>query len=339
VQIESAPGDPDRLFIAQQTGAVRVVDQGQLVAAPFIDVGASIIAGGEEGLLGLAFHPGYASNGRFFLHYTRTPDEASTVTEYAVGPSPLVANATPIRTVLVEPTMENNHNGGAIELGPDGFLYVALGDGGAAGDPGCDAMSPTNLLGKIARLDVDAPCDLVSGCPAAPTNPAGAKYFHVGLRNPWRITFDPCTGDLFIGDVGEASYEEIDVAPAAAGALNFGWPVREGAHPFAGYDGTCASAPPTFAEPIAEYAHTDGCAVTGGYVYRGSAIPALRGAYLYGDLCTGSIMMLRYANGVVTGAPTFTGLTAGSVTAFGRDGHGEVYVADYAGAVYRIDPD
>ncbi len=340
VQVKSPPGRPDTLFIVEQSGRIRIFDQGALLATPFLDVTDLIECCGEEGLLGLAFHPEYETNGRFFIHYSNAGNGDSTVMEYARSSDPNVADPTPVQLVVQHYTDESNHNGGAVEFGNDGYLYVSLGDGGAQGDPGCDAQNPDNLLGKILRLDVDATPD-AEGYPAAPDNPGGEKFYHLGFRNAWRIAFDPCNGDLYIGDVGQNEWEEVSVAPGGSGALNFGWPMREGAHD---YPGDCSNPPPTSVDPIAEYPHEDTAvcgansgSVTGGYVYRGSATPDLRGWYFYGDFCSGKIWMVKAQGGLVVTPAVDAGISQGGLSAFGYDGNGEVYVVGLGGSVSRID--
>jgi hypothetical protein len=248
---------------------------------------------------------------------------------------PNVADTTPVQLVLQIPTEEGNHNGGTIEFGNDGFLYIGFGDGGGANDPDCDSQTlGDNLLGKIVRLDVDAAPD-ASGYPAAAGNPDGAKYYHLGLRNPWRMAFDPCTGDLYIGDVGQGQREEIDVATAAAGALNFGWPLKEGTLNFGN---SCANQPSNLVDPIAEYPHgPPPCSsVTGGTLYRGTAIAGLRGTYFYADYCRGEVFSLRAVNGAIVTQPQGIG-QAGSVSSFGNDGNGNVYIVDMDGTILRVD--
>ena len=254
--------------------------------------------------------------------------------EYARSASdPNLADPTPVQLVVQVPTDQGNNNGGALAFGSDGFLYISLGDGGAAHDPGCDAQSAQGLLGKILRLDVGLP-PTASGYPAAAGNPTGAKHYHLGLRNPWRISFDPCSSDLYIGDAGQSAWEEVDVAPRTSGALNFGWPMREGMHDHA-HD--CVAPPSNLAEPIAEFAASNGaCAMIGGHVYRGSAIPALRGMYFDGDYCSGSIYTLRYRNGTLVTSPTKRSINGGLISAFGQDGNGETYVVAHTGEVHRI---
>ncbi|MEJ7729814.1 MAG: PQQ-dependent sugar dehydrogenase [Polyangiaceae bacterium] len=332
VFVTVAPGDNSHLYVVEQAGRVRIIENGAVLDPPFLDVAGMIQSGGEEGLLGLAFHPGYAENGRFFVHYSASQGGDSTVMEFKRSADPLVADAAPVQLVLQHPTAQSNHNGGAIELGPDGFLYIALGDGGAQGDPGCDAMNTANLFGKITRVDVDGAAD-ANGYPAAPGNPDGAKYYHIGLRNPWRLSFDACTDDLYIGDVGQNAWEEIDVVPPAAGAQNFGWPVREALHAYGGYDGSCP-VESGFTDPVAEYPHTQQRqfqSVSGGYVYRGSAIPGLRGTYFYADYVTGEIYSFVLAGGAATNPQVLTAdLEAGfHVSSFGQDHQGELYVVDY----------
>jgi glucose/arabinose dehydrogenase len=337
VQAKSPPGSPELLFIAERGGVVHILEASGLRPQPFLDLSDIVLNdGGEQGLLGLAFHPDYTTNGRFFVHYSDANGGDSVVAEYARGADAFTANPTPVREVLRHYTDESNHNGGAVEFGPDGFLYISLGDGGAQGDPGCDALDPSNLLGKIVRLDVDA-SPAADGYPAAAGNPGGLKQYHVGMRNPWRITFDPCTGTLYVGDVGQNTTEEISVADASAGALNFGWPIKEGTADHGGYDPSGALVP-----PIAEYPHENAplCngSVTGGYVYRGFNIPGLRGWYLYGDFCSGKIFRLRYESGSLTAQPVDAGIDLLALSAFGQDGFGEMYALELDGRVFRIDP-
>lgn len=341
--VKSAPGEPDRLFVADQDGYVRVYEDGVLLDTPFLDVSGSIRGGtgSEEGLLGIAFHPDYASNGRFFVHYSRSGDGYSTVMEFHATPGSATADPEPVQLVLSHDTaFSPSLNGGGLEFGNDGYLFISLGDGGDDCDPGCDAMNPNTLLGKISRVDVDAAAG-PEGYPAAPGNPSGEKFYHTGLRNPWRISIDACSGDLFIGDVGQSTFEEVDAVAASAGPQNFGWPVREALHPLmprgCSYDGSCQNPPANPTDPIVEYDHNDGCAVIGGVVYRGSNVPPLRDHYLFGDFCTGAVRVLRADGGTLVEAPVSTGLSIDAVTAFGIDGHGEVYAGAEDGSLYRID--
>jgi glucose/arabinose dehydrogenase len=348
VLVRSPPGRPETLFIVEQGGRIKIFENGQVLATPFLNVADVIQAGGEEGLLGLAFHPEYATNGRFFIHYSNDGNGDSTIMEYKRSEAdPNVADTTPVQLVLQIPTEQPNHNGGSIEFGNDGFLYIAFGDGGGSNDTDCDSQTlGDNLLGKIVRLDVNAAPD-ASGYPAAAGNPEGAKYFHIGLRNPWRMAFDACTGDLYIGDVGQGEREEIDVATPGAGALNFGWPLREGTFPFdndpdPNEDTTCTNQPNNLVDPVTDYDSNNGnCSVTGGTLYRGTQIPGLRGAYFYGDYCSGQIFSLRAVNGALVGQPQFV-FQLSSISSFGNDGNGNVYVvllqvANEGGKVFRID--
>lgn len=338
VLVKAAPGSPDRLYIVERTGTVRIRDNGQLLSAPFIDVTSLTVSGGEQGLLGLAFHPGYAQNGRFFLHYTEVGSEDSVVQEFQRSAAdPLVADPVPVDTTLRHFTAQPGHNGGSIEFGPDGYLYIAIGDGGSQNDPECDAQNPTNLLGKVSRVDVDAPPD-ADGAPAAPGNPGGTRQYHIGLRNPWRMSFDVCTGDLYIGDVGQNAYEEIDLVPASSPApANFGWPLREGKHP---HTNTCPPDPGPWTEPVVEFNHAIGCSVTGGYVYRGTQIPWLRGQYVYGDYCSGRIWRVTRTGNTVSSPAVAVGISQmiSNLTSFGQDGRGEMYVMSLNGTLFRIDP-
>jgi glucose/arabinose dehydrogenase len=345
ILVRSAPGDPDTLYVVEQTGAIKVVQNGTTLDDDFLDVSAEIRFGGEEGLLGLAFHPDYADNGRFFIHYSQAGDGASTVYEYARSSNPLVAEEEGVRLVLQHPTVATNHNGGSIEFGPDDFLYIAIGDGGSPqGDPECDAQDPSadNLLGKIMRLDVDG-TPTEDGYPAADGNPNGAKYYHIGLRNPFRMSFDVCTGDLYIGDVGGGAREEINFLEAADGPQNMGWPWFEGLTDGPQGEAACGTEPVGPREPIEDYLREGsegGYAVMGGVVHRSADAPTLRGYYFYGDYGIGEVMMFRVENGVMVDGPIETGQELGnqSITSFGLDGHGNVYVVDHAGIVYRIDP-
>jgi glucose/arabinose dehydrogenase len=366
--VKAAPDDPDRLYVAQKNGIISIIENGQVLGTPFIDLTSVVQDSGEEGLLGLAFHPDYKNNGRFFVHYSKAGNGDNVVMEYKRSAAdPHVADPTPVQLVVESTTLEGNHNGGALEFGSDGFLYFSMGDGGQQHDCNCDAQRDTiqgygpptdgslDLLGKISRVDVNGTPD-ANGYPAAAGNPNGGKAYHRGLRNPWRISFDACTGDLYIGDVGQDTWEEVDVAPVNGGALNFGWPFWEGAndpndashHHYATNQcpGNPANAPDcgnepaatSFTFPIADYHHGAECSITGGYVYRSSAIPALRGTYFYGDYCSGKIWTTSWANGTAT-TPVLSMITPGNnvLVAFGQDGRGNVYVVDISGTIYRVD--
>jgi len=342
VLLTHVPGDATRLFIVEKTGRVRIIQNGTLLGTPFLDLSDSISTGGEQGLLGLAFPPDYAESGRFFVSYT-SPRGArsggtSVIASYAVsGGNPNVADPASGATVLEVEQPYENHNGGMIAFGPDGLLYVGLGDGGGGGDPLNTGQDRSDLLGSLLRLDVSGP----SGYVVPPTNPyAGSTQFapeiwNWGLRNPWRFSFDRGTGDLYIGDVGQGSREEINVAPAAStGGENYGWNDLEGT---ICYNPGCSPAGTVL--PVLDYTHGIGCSVTGGYVYRGSAIPALVGHYLYADYCSGWVRSFRYSGGQAVDRQDQPALSpGGNITSFGQDATGELYVLTHGGVVYRIVP-
>jgi glucose/arabinose dehydrogenase len=314
-----------RLFIVEQPGRIRVVAGGTLAPAPFLDISSRVLAGGERGLLGLAFHPDYARNGRYVVNYTRRPDGATVIAEYRVSTDAGVS-ARDERVLLVIEQPYPNHNGGMIAFGADGFLYIGMGDGGAGGDPQNRAQNRQELLGKMLRIDVNR------GSPYAipPDNPfagggARPEIWALGLRNPWRFSFDRQTHELYAGDVGQNAWEEIDVVRRGG---NYGWRLMEGAHCY--NPARCDRQ--GLELPIAEYATRGGrCSVTGGYVYRGAAIPDLAGMYVYGDFCSGEIFGLR---GGGTGQVLLD--TKLAVSSFGEDEAGEVYVVDHRGGVYRL---
>ncbi len=332
----------DRLFVVEQTGKVRIVRGGSLVTAAFIDLSRSVSSGGEQGLLGLAFHPSYETNGKLYLSYTDL-NGTSIVREYRVSTSnPDRVNGASGRTLLRVKQPYDNHNGGHIAFGPDGYLYVGFGDGGSGGDPGNRAQSNGTLLGKLLRIDVNKRTgSLPYGIPA--DNPFVGRtgldqIWAYGLRNPWRWSFDRATGDLWIGDVGQSAWEEVDRALAVRGrnagrAINYGWRVMEGAHCFRPSTG-CIRTGRTL--PLTEYRHTGGrCSITGGYVYRGTAYPDLVGAYLFADYCSGEIWYID--RGAARGtAPTRALDTSASITSFGEDEAGELYLTDAAGTVFRV---
>jgi hypothetical protein len=325
----------NRLFVVEQAGRILVLRPGAATATVFLDITARVLSGGERGLLGLAFHPDYASNRRFFVNYTREPDGTTVIAEYqASAVNPDVAD-TPEAPVLLIPQPFANHNGGMIEFGPDGFLYIGTGDGGSGNDPGNRAQDIDDLLGKILRIDVDTPSP-PAPYSSPPTNPfAGAtpgrdEIFAVGLRNPFRFSFDRQTGDLIVGDVGENQREEVDLVTLGG---NFGWRVFEGTRCTGNDPALCGSS--AFIDPIAEYDHGGGrCSITGGYVYRGTrgALPV--GAYVYGDFCTGEIFQLQP---VASGGPQTLLLdTTLNIASFGEDEAGELYVVGLGGTVHRI---
>lgn len=326
VDIQKAGDGSGRLFIVERPGTIRIFQNGQLLPTPFLDITDRVFsAASEQGLLGLAFHPRYEENGLFFVNYIDA-NENTVIARFRVSSDPNLADPFSEAQVLYVRQPYWNHNGGVLAFGPDGYLYLGLGDGGSGGDPQGNGQSLNTLLGKVLRIDVD------HGDPYTipPDNPFGSEIWAYGLRNPWRFSFDARTGDLYIGDVGQDEWEEIDIAPAGVGGLNFGWNYREGGHPYKGE-------PPAgvqLVEPIAEYSHGEGCSVTGGVVYRGTALPAWQGIYLYGDYCSGLVWGLL--PGGLGGNAQILFDTFFNISTFGQDEAGEIYLANYGGEVYRL---
>ena len=343
IGITSAGDGSGRLFVNERTGGVRVIEaDGSLRPTPFVDLSDRVLAGGERGLLGLAFHPGFARNGRLFVHYSRGGDGATVVSELHAAADLQSADPASERVILSVSQPYANHNGGQLAFGPDGYLYLGLGDGGGGGDPLENAQNPRVVLGKILRLDVDGSRDGKRGYALPADNAYGPRGPHpgdgapevwaLGLRNPWRFSFDRLTGDLYIGDVGQGQWEEIDRQPAGAEAgANYGWNQTEGFHCFL-FD--CNR--DAFVDPIAEYPHEGGsCSVTGGYVYRGTAQPALAGAYLFGDYCSGVIYTLHPDSGRLD--PRLVLRSDLAISSFGEGEDGEIYVADISGGgIYHV---
>jgi glucose/arabinose dehydrogenase len=330
-----------RLFVVEQTGRIRIIKAGTLLPTPYLDLSASVSSGNEQGLLGLAFHPDYRSNGKLYVSYTDR-NGTSIVREYRVSANPDRVDGASGRTLLRLRQPYANHNGGNIAFGPDGDLYIGFGDGGSAGDPGNRAQDLGTLLGKLLRIDVDLRTgSLPYGIPASNPfvgRPGLDQIWAYGLRNPWRWSFDRVSGDLWIGDVGQDAWEEVDRSLASHGrnagrGLNFGWRVMEASHCFAPRSG-CPSAGTTV--PLAEYGHTNGrCSITGGFVYRGATYPDLVGAYLFADYCSGEIWYVDRSAPRGT-APILALDTDALITSFGQDRAGELYLTDGGGSVYRV---
>ena len=323
-----------QLFVVEQPGMIRVIAQGILQDKPFLDISNRVLSGGERGLLGLAFHPNHRRNGRFFVNYTRRDDGATVLAEYRrQGLSPQAS--TEERTLMVVPQPYANHNGGMVAFGPDGFLYIGRGDGGSGGDPQNRAQNPSELLGKILRIDVDGPPPY-----AIPSdNPfarAGGRpeIFAFGVRNPWRFSFDRDTGALWLADAGQDKWEEIDLVTRGG---NYGWRIMEGKHCFRP-EKDCQVA--GLIMPVSEYGHDQGrCSVTGGYVYRGRNLSALRGSYLFGDYCSGELFAFSAGNGAAADSePRVLRKSGIKISSFGEDEAGEVYVVDHRGGLYRLSP-
>jgi glucose/arabinose dehydrogenase len=325
-----------RLFITLQNGLIVIYDGTQVLPVPFLDVRSLVSAGGERGLLSVAFHPHYAQNGLFYINYTNTAGN-TVVARYTVSPQdPNGANASSAVTLLTIAQPFANHNGGQLQFGPDGYLYIGMGDGGSGGDPGNRAQNLGELLGKMLRIDVDSasPYAIPASNPFRTTAGARPEIWAFGLRNPWRFSFDRATSDLWIADVGQGTWEEIDVQPAgSAGGENYGWRRMEGTHCFNPAT-NCNTG--TMVLPVVEYDHGVGCSVTGGYVYRGARYPRLAGTYVYGDFCSGTIWgATRSASGTVTSRVLYQ--APFDISTFGEDAAGELYVAAYStGTLFHI---
>ena len=316
VHVTSAPGSPGVLYVVEQGGLVRVVRNGKIQPAPFLDLRSKVLSGGEQGLLGLAFAPDYAKSRQFVVNYTDKNGDTVVARYASDGKKALPRTA---RRLLFVAQPYGNHNGGMIAYGKDGRLYVGTGDGGAGGDPEGRAQNPSSRLGKMLRLD--------------PKRPALKPVMvALGLRNPWRFSFDRANGDLWIGDVGQGAIEEVDhVTWPLKGLLNFGWDAFEGTAQFE----NSTLGPGRLIRPVAEYSHSQGCSITGGYVYRGKRVRAAKGRYFYGDYCSGAVWSLRVVNGVA-GPPRREPFTVSNLSSFGEDGAGELYAVSASGTVYRL---
>ncbi len=322
-----------RLFIIEKPGLVKILQpDGSLSGQPFLDITGRVGSDAyEQGLLGLAFHPEYAENGRFFVYYTNLAGD-TVVSRFVVTDDLNLANPDSEVILLTQEQPYRNHNGGGLDFGPDGYLYISLGDGGSAGDPLGAGQSLNTLMGKILRIDINTE----SGYRIPPDNPFASngglpEIWAYGLRNAWRIAFDPATGDLYIADVGQNQWEEINVVLSGTpGGLNFGWDLMEGNHPFEG------AYSPDLTLPVVEYSHDQGCSVTGGYVYRGQSIPDMQGVYLFGDFCSGNVWgLLKSGEGWVSSILFRSGI---QISTFGQDEAGEIYIGGYNGTLYRLEP-
>lgn len=344
VFVTSPPRDISRLFIVEKPGRIRILKWGSLLPAPFLDLTGQVSTGSEQGLLGLAFHPDYANNGWFFVNYTNTSGN-TVVARYRVSANPDVADPSSAVVVLQVNQPYANHNGGHLAFGPDGYLYIGLGDGGSAGDPQGNAQNPSTLLGKMLRIDVDSasPYGIPPSNPFVGSGPPLDEIWALGLRNPWRYSFDRINGDLYIGDVGQNRYEEIDFQPFGfAGGANYGWNVVEGNGHC--YPSGASCNPSLYVNPIHEYDHSQGCSVTGGYVYRGCKMPDLHGTYFYGDFCSAFVRTFQVVGGVATNHQDRTaelessGVSIDQIASFGEDARGELYIVDLGGEIFRIVP-
>jgi glucose/arabinose dehydrogenase len=317
--VAAAPGEAGRLYVVEQPGTIRVSQNGKVLASPFLDIRDLVSSGGERGLLSVAFSPDYEKNRLFYVDYTDTNGDTRVVEYRSNGTTAIPSSA---RQIFFEKQPFANHNGGQLEFGPDGLLYIGMGDGGAGGDPFNNGQTFDTKLAKLWKLDPRA------------TNPQ-PELVAYGLRNPWRFSFDRKNGDLYIGDVGQGMWEEIDYVPRAQlGRLwNFGWAVYEGR---AAYDRDRSLNPRApYRGPIQVYSHALGCSVTGGFVYRGKARPDLVGRYFYGDYCSGTVWSLKVVKGRASGLRREP-FTIPALTSFGEDNRGGLYAVSGRGLIYRI---
>jgi glucose/arabinose dehydrogenase len=317
--VTAAPGEPTRLYVVEQAGRIRYL-VGRRIAGTFLDIRSRVSSGGERGLLSVAFSPHYARDHRFYVDYTDRNGNTRVVEFRSRGGHAIVDSA---RQLLFVRQPYPNHNGGQLQFGPDGLLYVGMGDGGAAGDPQNRAQNLHQRLGKLLRIDPRA-------------RSARWQTIGYGLRNPWRFSFDRATGDLYIGEVGQSNWEEVDFRPRARVDVlaNYGWRVFEGRARFAPGSPSAAG---DLVPPISVYSHADGCSITGGYVYRGRTVPAAVGRYYFGDFCSGTVWSLLVDGGRATGLRKESA-RIGELSSFGEDGSGELYAASLNGRIYRLLP-
>ncbi|MFN2135438.1 MAG: PQQ-dependent sugar dehydrogenase, partial [Candidatus Promineifilaceae bacterium] len=327
----------DRLFVVEEAGVIYIVRDGQLLQPAFLDIRDRVNSAAlERGLLGLAFHPQYQENGVFFVNYSNANGDTQISRFRVSATDPNAADPSSETLLLTIDQPYENHNGGQLAFGPDGYLYIGVGDGGSANDPLLNGQNPGTLLGSILRIEVDAESNTYSIPPSNPFIDDPQRLDEIwawGLRNPWRFSFDRLSGDLFIADVGQNLWEEVDFQPAAsAGGENYGWNIMEGMHCF--LTESCESAGLTI--PIFEYSHSEGCSITGGYIYRGMAQPALYGNYLVGDYCQGRIWRL-FPNSDGSWSSAMVLDTTNVISSFGEDSAGELYILDHVtGSLYQI---
>lgn len=316
IYVTAPASEPNRLYVVEQAGRIRIIRNGRVSPTPFLDIRSQVKSGGEQGLLSVAFHPRYASNGLFYVDYTDRNGDTRVV-EYRRSAGGAPAR---VRELLFLEDPYANHNGGLLLFGPDGQLYLGMGDGGSGGDPENRAQNLSSLFGKLLRIDVDR---------------QGADWDIVGygLRNPWRFSFDRVTGDLYIGDVGQGEWEEIDwVARSDAGLKNYGWDVFEGNHD---YEDKHPSGNGELVRPIYEYNHSEGCSVTGGYVYRGRQLAGIQGRYFFGDYCSGTVWSFVEKDGKATAVKKY-GFKVDQLASFGENARGELYLVSQTGSIYRL---
>jgi glucose/arabinose dehydrogenase len=335
----TAPAGDPRLFIVEQAGSIRIVENGTVLATPFLDITSQVTAGGERGLLSMAFDPQYASNGFFFIYFTDLNGDIAIERFQVSSGNPNLADPAPLRILTIAHRDFSNHNGGLVAFGPDGFLYIGTGDGGGGGDTLGNGQKLDALLGKLLRIDVsNASASQPYAIP--PLNPFVGQtgrlgeIWAYGLRNPWRYAFDAATGFLYIADVGQDRREEVNVAAAATAGVNYGWNITEGL--------LCFSVDPCnepgLTLPVLEYAHdaSGGCSITGGRVYRGSAIPELQGRYFYSDFCNGWLRSFVYSNGIAAEQIDWNIINVGQIFSFGEDAQKELYMLTSTGRAFKI---
>ena len=343
--VTQPPADTSRLFVVEQGGRVMIVKNGTTLATPFLDLTSLVLSGGERGLLSIVFHPNYGNNGQFFVGYTDKPNGNIQVARYTVSGNPDVASAGSAQPVIsINHSTFGNHNGGQLVFGPDGFLYISVGDGGGANDQLGTGQDTTVLLAKLLRLDVNGvlPYVVPPSNPFVGRAPAKPEIWAYGLRNPWRVTFDRLTGDLYIADVGQNGREEVNVqSRLSTGGENYGWSIMEGSICFGTIDPCNQTG---LRLPVFDYPHSGGpitgCSITGGYVYRGQKLPLLNSHYFFADYCSGWVRSFRYVNGVAQNLTDYTPRfgTLRNITSFGQDSRGELYIVVQGGSVYRIAP-
>lgn len=333
VYVTSPPGDA-RLFVVEQSGRIRIFQSGQLLATPFLDITSKVLSGGERGLLSVAFHPQYATNGFFYVYFTGAGGELR-IERYSVSANANLANGASAKLILAVPHARTNHNGGLAMFGPDGMLYLGLGDGGGAGDPDLNGQNRNTLLGALLRVDVNSgdPYAIPSGNPFAGRADARPEIWALGLRNPWRFSFDRSAGLLYVADVGQNLWEEVNVVSSSLAGVNYGWNIMEASSCFDA--STCNKS--GLELPVLEYGHGDGsCSITGGFAYRGSALPEIAGHYFYADYCVGTVKSFLYQSGAATDKRSWDLGSVGSITSFGEDASGELYLTSGNGGLYKF---
>ena len=329
----TAPSNDPRLFIVEQPGTIRIIENGRLLDRAFLDIESKVRAGGEQGLLSVAFHPQYRSNGFLFVNYTDKSGDTR-IERYTVSTDRNLADPKSAKLTLSIDQRYSNHQGGLAMFGPDGMLYIGMGDGGSQGDPHGNGQNRNVLLGKLLRINVDRadPYLVPSANPYVKGGGRG-EIWALGLRNPWRFAFDRFSGLLYIADVGQDRWEEINVVPMSIAGVNYGWKIMEGASCY----GTSNCNQSGLQRPAVSYSHENStCSVIGGFVYRGQKIPEIKGQYFYSDYCNSWLRSFGFADGKVTDRHEWPIGKLGSITSFGEDAQGELYICTSSGRVYRI---